>query len=401
VRNWTRAHEELRQMAYTPPIGLSALSYDQPRGDLAVAKLSVQLSGAQPDIVYPVYIAHDALETVRVPESSVAVVADEAVALLHAPQLVAALERHGSKVILIPVPSGERCKTLEVMGNVVSKLAQMGLTRDSAVVALGGGATSDLAGYAAASYLRGIAFYICPTSLLCVVDASVGGKTVINIPEGKNLVGAFHQPSAVWADLEVLASLPARTFREGAAEIFKHGLLTDAQLCDAVLEPGFNAKSPKLERVVSDAVQVKIDVVQRDPFETGERAFLNFGHTLAHALEAVTLHRLPHGEAVGYGMHFAALIGKLLGYEDLTSRTRAFLNYQKPAVLPTLELSDVMPFMLRDKKADSGGLRFVMLEKIGAPKLERVSGATVEEAWKLFASEFLRGETENFEKNDE
>jgi 3-dehydroquinate synthase len=366
-----------------------------------VTQLSVQLSGAQPDIAYPIHIAHGAFETVRVAEHGVAVIADEAVALLHAPQLVAALERHGSKVTLIPVPSGERCKTLEVMGNVLSKLSQAGLTRDSAVLALGGGATSDLSGYAAASYLRGIAFYICPTSLLAVVDASVGGKTGVNIPEGKNLVGAFHQPSAVWADLAVLASLPARTFREGAAEAFKHGLLTDGQLCEAVLEPGFNAKSPKLERIVADAVQVKIDIVQRDPFEAGERAFLNFGHTLAHALEAVTLHRLPHGEAVGYGMHFAALIGKLLGYEDLTSRTRAFLNYQKPASLPTLELSDLMPFMMRDKKADSGGVRFVTLEKIGAPKLERVSGATVEEAWKLFASEFLTGETEAAEYKED
>ncbi len=354
-----------------------------------MAERLVHLNHAHQNLNYPIHISHGALETVRVPQSNVAVIADEAVALLHASVLTSALEKHGSRVTLIPVPSGERCKTVEVFGAVLSKLALAGLTRDSAVVALGGGATSDLAGYAAASYLRGIAFYVCPTTLLSMVDASVGGKTGVNLPEGKNLVGAFHQPSAVWADLNTLASLPARTFREGAAEAFKHGLLTDGALCDSILEAGFNAKSDKLESVVADAVQVKIGFVERDPFEAAERAYLNFGHTLAHALEAVTQHQIPHGEAVGYGMHYAALVGKLLNYVDLTGQTRDFLGYQKPAALPKLELSDVMPFMARDKKADSGGIRFVTLEKLGAPKLERVSGAVLDEAWKLFADEWL------------
>jgi 3-dehydroquinate synthase len=347
-----------------------------------MAELRVQLN---PE--YPIHIAHHALESVRVPQQKVALIADEAVALLHAARLQSALEKHGSSVTLMTVPTGERAKTLEVMGGVLSRLAQGGFTRDSAVVALGGGATSDLAGFVAASYLRGVAFYVCPTTLLAMVDASVGGKTGVNIPEGKNLVGAFHQPSAVWADLSVLETLPARTFREGAAEAFKHGLLTDGALCEAILGSGFNAKSEKLERIVADAVQVKIDLVQRDPHEAGERAYLNFGHTLAHALEAVTQHQLPHGEAVGYGMHFAALIGKHLGYADLTAQTRAFLGYQKPAALPKLELSDVMPFMARDKKADSGGVRFVTLEKMGVAKLERVAGNVLEEAWRSFSAE--------------
>jgi 3-dehydroquinate synthase len=352
-----------------------------------MAELHVQLNTPM-RAEYPIHVSHGALGMVHIPESRVAIVADEAVALLHAPTLQAALEKHGSQVHLVTVPTGERAKTLEVLGNVLSRLAQLGFTRDSALVTLGGGATSDLGGYAASSFLRGIRFYVCPTTLLAMVDASVGGKTGVNIPEGKNLVGAFHQPSAVWADLSVLETLPARTFREGAAETFKHGLLTDGALCDAVLEAGFNARSEKLERVVADAVQVKIDIVQRDPLEVGDRAFLNFGHTLAHALEAVTQHQLPHGEAVGYGMHFAALIGKHLGYEDLTAKTRAFLNYQKPGALPHLEFSDVMPFMARDKKADSGGVRFVTLQRIGAPKLERVAGNVLEEAWKAFAAEF-------------
>ena len=339
---------------------------------------------------YNVHISQSALEQIAVPHRLIALIADEAVALLHAARVTALLEAAGARVVLLTVPSGERCKTLAVMADVLSKIAAAGLTRDSAVVALGGGATSDLAGYAAASYLRGVAFYVLPTTLLAMVDASVGGKTGVNLPEGKNLVGAFYQPKAVWADLSTLETLPSRTFKEGAAEAFKHGLLTDGALCDAILETGFGAGSANLEAVVAAAVQVKIDLVQRDPLEAAERAYLNFGHTLAHALEAVTQHALPHGEAVGYGMHFAATIGKTLGYADLTPLTRAFLEYQRPAALPTLEWRDVLPFMGRDKKADAGGLRFVTLEMLGRPKLERVSGAILEASWKLFADEFLR-----------
>ena len=338
---------------------------------------------------YSIHISHSALERIVVPHALIALIADEAVALLHAARVAALLEARGGKVVLLTVPSGERCKTLSVLADVLSKLAAAGLTRDSAVVALGGGATSDLAGYAAASYLRGVAFYVLPTTLLAMVDASVGGKTGVNLPEGKNLVGAFHQPKAVWADLSTLETLSSRTFKEGAAEAFKHGLLTNGALCDAILKTGFGAGSANLEAIVAAAVQVKIDFVERDPFEAGERAYLNFGHTLAHALEAVTHHELPHGEAVGYGMHFAALIGKSLGYADLTPLTRAFLEYQRPAMLPNLEWRDVIGFMGRDKKADVGGLRFVTLEALGVPKLERVSGAVLEEVWKSFKNEWI------------
>jgi 3-dehydroquinate synthase len=340
---------------------------------------------------YAIHVAHGALEGLTVAHAQVALIADEAVALLHGARVTASLEAAGSRVLVITVPSGERCKTLEVMGGVLSKLAAAGFTRDSAVVALGGGATSDLAGFVAASYLRGIAFYVVPTTLLAMVDASVGGKTGVNLPEGKNLVGAFHQPRAVWADLSVLETLPARTFREGAAETFKHGLLTDGSLCDAVLEPGFSAKSEHLEDIVARAIQVKVDIVQRDPLENGERAFLNFGHTLAHALEAAMLPALPHGEAVGYGMHFAALVGKRLGYEDLTGRTRAFLEYQRPIALGRLEWRDLWLYMTRDKKADAGGVRFVLLERLGVPKLERVSDAVLEETWRRFCDEIPVG----------
>ncbi len=336
---------------------------------------------------YTVRVGRGLLETVRVPHAKVALLADQNVLETFAPKLQTRLEHGGSSVSLHALPAGESCKTLEIHARLLSSLAAEGLTRDAAVIALGGGATSDLAGYVAASYLRGVAFYVCPTTLLAMVDASVGGKTGVNLPEGKNLVGAFHQPRGVWADLDTLLTLPDRTFREGAAEAFKHGLITDGKLCAEILEPGFDARSLNLEQIVADAIQVKVEIVTRDPFESGDRAFLNFGHTLAHALEAVTHHELPHGEAVGYGMHYAAILCKTLGYADLTDRTRAFLAYQKPAPLPKLKFQDVEPYMARDKKADALGVRFVVLEDIGKPKLERVPQTVQITAWDAFWGE--------------
>ncbi len=333
---------------------------------------------------YPILIARDAFLSVRIPERHVALLCDQRIAPWYAPSLISSLEQGGAKVHLLLVPSGEAAKTLELYARLLSELAQLGLTRDSAVVSLGGGATSDLAGYVAASYLRGIAFYVCPTTLLAMVDASVGGKTGVNLPQGKNLVGAFHQPKGVFMDTSTLESLPEAVFREGAAELFKHGLIHNPDLCQLVLESGFSAKHPKLETTLAAGVQVKIDIVERDPFEQNVRAFLNFGHTLAHALEAITHHAVPHGEAVGYGMHYAALLGKTLGYADLTHLTKAFLEYQKPTALPSLEWTRIRGFMARDKKADSAGVRFVLLEDIAKPKLERVPEAALEMAWAEF-----------------
>jgi 3-dehydroquinate synthase len=335
---------------------------------------------------YPIYIAKNALETVRLPHKRVALLADEKLLAGYAATLQHSLEQGGSSVEVIKLPSGEACKTLAVHAQLLSQLAQLGLTRDSAVVALGGGATSDLAGYVAASYLRGVAFYVCPTSLLAMVDASVGGKTGVNLPEGKNLVGAFHQPKAVWMDSDTLLSLPEATFREGAAELFKHGLLGNLELCEAVLN-GFSAQTADLETILAAGVQVKINIVQRDPFERLERAYLNFGHTLAHALEAYTHHALPHGQAVGYGMHYAALLGKHLGYADLTQHTGAFLAYQRPNPLPKLKWAVLRGFMAKDKKADQEGVRFVLLEGLGQPKLERVREAALEAVFEVWSSE--------------
>lgn len=340
----------------------------------------IEVGGSAP---YAVEVGYGVLTGASVPERTVALLHDAQLP----PQWVERAQRALSPALTLALPPGEECKTLGVLEEVLSHLARAGLTRDAAVVGLGGGAATDLAGFAAACYLRGVAFYTAPTTLLGMVDAAVGGKTGVNLPEGKNLVGAFWPPRAVWADLDTLTSLPDAVFREGAAEVFKHGMIANPGLLSAVLAPDFGPQSPQLESVVAAAIRVKAEVVTRDLTERGERAYLNFGHTLAHALEAATHHSISHGFAVGYGMHYAAIVSALAGGADLTGHTRAFLAWQRPTPLPPLAWPELRAYMGRDKKADGGGLRFVLLRDLAAPHLARVPEATLERAYALWQAE--------------
>ncbi|WP_328774599.1 3-dehydroquinate synthase [Deinococcus aquaedulcis] len=325
----------------------------------------IEVGGASP---YTVQVGAGLLGTLQVPGRHTA--------LIHPvdlpPAFVAAVQAATQPVVTIPVPARDDCKTMAVLSGVLSALAGANIPRDGAVIGLGGGAATDLAGFAAASYLRGVAFYTAPTTLLGMVDAAVGGKTGVNLPEGKNLVGAFWPPKAVWCDTETLSTLPGAVFREGAAEAYKHGLIADPSLLERVLSPDFRPGGPGLQDTLADAIAVKAGVVTRDLTEQGERAFLNFGHTLAHALEAVTHHALSHGEAVAYGMHYAARLSRALGGADLTAHTLAFLHWQRPQPLPPLTYDDVAPYMARDKKADAEGVRFVLLRGLAQPYLARV-----------------------------
>ncbi|CAM3702350.1 3-dehydroquinate synthase [Deinococcus frigens] len=325
----------------------------------------IEVGGAQP---YGVEVGEGLLSRLQVPQGQTA--------LIHPadlpPQFAETVQASLCPTVTIEVPARDDCKTLEVLSGVLSKLAAANIPRDGAVVGLGGGAATDLAGFAAASYLRGVAFYTLPTTLLGMVDAAVGGKTGVNLPEGKNLVGAFHPPQAVWCDTDTLATLPDAVFREGAAEAYKHGLISDPSLLERVLSPQFRPGGANLEDTLADAIAVKAGVVTRDLTEQGERAYLNFGHTLAHALEAVTGHAVTHGDAVGYGMHYAALLSRAMGGADLTPHTLAFLKWQQPRPLPPLTFDAVMPYMARDKKADSQGVRFVLLCDLAQPYLTRV-----------------------------
>ncbi|MFK7602465.1 3-dehydroquinate synthase [Deinococcus sp. SM5_A1] len=335
----------------------------------------IGVGGAQP---YGVEVGAGLLSRLQIPQRHVA--------LIHPvdlpAQFVAAVQASLSPTVTIEIPARDDCKTLEVLAGVLSKLAAANIPRDGAVAGLGGGAATDLAGFAAASYLRGVAFYTLPTTLLGMVDAAVGGKTGVNLPEGKNLVGAFWPPRAVWCDTDTLVTLPEAVFREGAAEAYKHGLISDPSLLERVLSPEFKPGGANLEDTLADAIAVKAGVVTRDLTEQGERAYLNFGHTLAHALEAVTDHAVTHGEAVGYGMHYAAILSRNMGGADLTPHTLAFLKWQWPAPLPPLAFEDVTPYMARDKKADTQGVRFVLLCDLAQPYLTRVPEDTLRSAFR-------------------
>ncbi len=320
-------------------------------------------------------------EFVRAPR--IALVSDEKVAPLYAEAVQRSLEAASSQVFLYTVPAGENSKSLTTLETLLSQLARDGFNRQSAVIALGGGVVSDLAGFVAASYMRGIALYTLPTTLLGMVDAAVGGKTGVNLPEGKNLVGAFWQPKAVLIDVSVLATLPEREFRGGAVELFKHGLLADPKLLDDVADRRFRRDGPPdfLAATVTRSVTVKADVVAEDEREGGRRAYLNLGHTLAHALEAHAYHALSHGDAVTYGLLFAAKLAAARGYADLTDRVRAFVRWVNPSPLPEISLEPLLPFIARDKK-HGVKQRWVLLKRIGEPYLaDDVAEDELRSAW--------------------
>lgn len=334
---------------------------------------------------YPVVVGAGVLGDLGriVHERDVAVISDAHVAPLYAGAVERAMTDAGKRVRSWTVPAGEDSKSIATWQHLLRQLAGAGLGRDAAVVALGGGVVGDLAGFVAASYLRGVAFYQVPTSLLAMVDASVGGKTGLDLPEGKNLVGAFWQPRAVVADVRTLASLPEREFRHGTVELVKHGFLADPTLLqrfDAGWAPGIEDEA--LVDAVTRSVAVKAAVVAADEREAGPRAHLNLGHTLAHALEAITAHAMPHGEAVAYGLLYAALLGRARGMADLVPRMQRLVRWVDPAPLPDVPFEALAPYLARDKKVAAGRLRFVLLEDVGRPcVVDDVAAAEQATAW--------------------
>lgn len=301
----------------------------------------------------------------------VAIVTNDVVAPLYLGQVQTAL--HGYDVECIVLPDGERYKNVEQWAHVVDRLIGARFSRDATIVALGGGVVGDLAGFAAASYMRGIGFVQLPTTLLAQVDASVGGKTAINHPSGKNLIGAFHQPRAVIIDLETLGTLPDREYRAGLAEVVKCALLGDAPFF-GWLEAHAGELLAKDRVLLREAVvrtcQMKAAVVAADETEQSTRALLNLGHTFAHAIETATGYReYLHGEAVAIGLRLAARLSEQVGKAQpgLERRVIALLKamqlpYAPPAATPAATLVDLMA---NDKKVLAGKLRFILLEEIG------------------------------------
>ena len=318
------------------------------------------------------------------------IITDENVGDLYAKPVLKSLETAGFSASVATLPAGEQIKCGDRVFELYSRCIEAGLDRKSFVVALGGGVIGDLAGYVAATYLRGIPFVQVPTSLLAMVDSSVGGKTGINLPEGKNLVGAFYQPELVLADLDTLQTLPPREYRAGLAEIVKYGIIYDTSFF-GLLEANI-AKLPEvgnvdlLAKVVSRCCEIKADVVAQDEREGGLRAILNFGHTVGHALEKVAGYgEYVHGEAVSIGSIFAARASVALtglSQAECDRIEKIFADLGLPVNAPKYSWPDLRNAMSVDKKTVGGMPRFVLASSIGTVSIgNEIQEALMEQIW--------------------
>ncbi|MFO7870052.1 MAG: 3-dehydroquinate synthase [Kiritimatiellia bacterium] len=322
------------------------------------------------------------------------IISDTHVAPLHGDKCAAALKKQGYDVLRAVVPAGEQSKSFRCLRRLCSQAVDSGLDRSSTIVALGGGMTGDLAGFAAAIYMRGIRLIQVPTTLLAMVDSSVGGKTAINLEKGKNLVGAFYQPEEVRADLTTLKTLPEKEYVSGLAEVVKYGVIRDAEFftgleenVDGLLERDVSV----LENVVARCCEIKAEIVAADERESGQRAALNFGHTLAHALEQCSGYgKWLHGEAVSVGMVYASGLSVTVNGMPAADRQR-IVALLKRLGLPTVPGAGrkrppwrkIRRAVTADKKALEGIPRFVLCGRIGSVTIGReIDGEVLKETYK-------------------
>ena len=352
-----------------------------PRGaaarDRAAAHV-VSLAGYQVTIAPGALHGAGEIIAAAAPAHHYAVISDPNVAPLYVERVRASLAAAApdATMSLLLVPPGEDHKTRELWAHLTDELLASGAGRDTTIIALGGGVIGDLAGFVAATYMRGIPVVQLPTTLLAMVDASVGGKTGVDTPAGKNLVGAFHPPAAVVADPDTLATLPAPELRAGAAEMIKHGVIADAGYLAQVLEllPRLAADDtfipPAIGAVIARSVEIKAEVVAADEREHGRRKILNFGHTLGHAVEKVSGYRLLHGEAVAIGMSLESEIAERIGVAVKGTATRvrsAVTAAGLPVVVPLgLDPAEILAATRSDKKARAGRVEYALPATIGA-----------------------------------
>ena len=342
-----------------------------------------------PDTRYPIYIGEslyaDAARIVaHLPQKKAAIITNETIAPLYLAPLQAALEAAGVAVTPVILPDGEAYKTWETLNLIFDALLGARAERKTTLIALGGGVIGDMTGFAAACYQRGAPFIQIPTTLLAQVDSSVGGKTAINHPLGKNMIGAFYQPRAVLADMAVLDTLPERELSAGLAEVIKYALLGDVQFL-AWLEQHIEALRARDRATLAEAVrhccQMKADIVGEDEKETGVRALLNLGHTFGHAIEAgMGYGAWLHGEAVAAGMVLAAETSRLLGWiseADVARVTALIERAGLPILSPDLGVDAWISHMGHDKKVEEGQLRFVLLRQLGQAVIEKGVPLTV------------------------
>ncbi|TDR80775.1 3-dehydroquinate synthase [Paludibacterium purpuratum] len=342
----------------------------------------ITLNLTLPDAGYPIHIGQGLLDQpdLLLPllaSDKVAIVTNEVVAPLYLARLVDALRTRGIAVVPIVLPDGEDHKDWQTLNHIFDVLLAERCERSTTLIALGGGVVGDMTGFAAACYQRGVPFIQIPTTLLAQVDSSVGGKTAINHPQGKNMIGAFYQPRAVIADMRLLDSLPDRELSAGLAEVIKYGLLGDAEFF-AWLEAHIDALRARdmtaLEYAVRRCCEMKADIVGQDEKETGVRALLNLGHTFGHAIEAgLGFGTWLHGEAVAAGMVLAAATSHALGWlqdSDL-ARIRALISAAGlPIQAPDLGVEQWLTLMSHDKKVHQGKIRLVLLQQIGKAVIE-------------------------------
>lgn len=337
-------------------------------------KVSVVLAESSYDILIGEGVVHklkDLIVTEHFSKTAL-IVSDNVVAKLYAPQIMKHIASAGLTAELFVIDAGEQSKCAAVAEKIYTKAISLGLDRKSPIFALGGGVVGDLTGFIAATYLRGVPFIQLPTSLLAQVDSSVGGKVAINHPLGKNLIGAFYQPKFVLIDLEMLQSLPERELYTGLAEIIKYGIIYD---CDFFSYLEQNAAAilarhlPALKHIIARSCEIKAKIVSQDEKESGIRIILNFGHTIAHAIESDTgYEKYNHGEAVAIGMYGAALLSHYLGFIDQITVNRVatlIQTFHLPITAKECSIENMFNLLLRDKKVINGKIKWVCMGSIG------------------------------------
>ena len=302
----------------------------------------------------------------------VVIVSDDNVHSFYGERVKASLEKSGFTAFEYIVPHGENSKSAENFIKIQEFCAENNITRTDLFVALGGGVTGDLTGFSASCYLRGVDFVQIPTTVLSMVDSSVGGKTAVNLMAGKNLCGTFYQPLAVFADCETLKTLPEETFAEGCAEIVKYGMILDGEFLTYLSE---NSIKENIEYVIKRCVEIKRDVVNHDEFEKGERKLLNFGHTIGHAIEKCSDFSISHGNAVAIGMVIATKGAFKLGLtnEDFSSVLLPMLVKNKLPISCSYSADELLEVALSDKKRSQDTISLIVPEKYGLCKIEKIS----------------------------
>lgn len=310
----------------------------------------------------------DKLDTIN---KKVCIVTDSKVSNYYLNEVTKLIENHVKTVKTFVFPFGESSKNLDTVYSLYEYLIKESFDRKDILIALGGGVVGDLTGYAAASYLRGISFIQVPTTLLSMVDSSIGGKTGVDFLAYKNMVGAFHQPKLVYMNLNSLKTLDSKEFYSGFGEIIKHGLIKDATYYNWLKENAEEIRTREIStmyELIARSCYIKREVVEKDPKEIGDRALLNFGHTIGHAIEKLKEFKLLHGECVAIGMVAASYLSYLMNYltlEDVKDIENTITSFHLPTYVTGLSSDDVLDVTKSDKKVESGRLKFILLSKIG------------------------------------